>query len=164
LTIREIDDVDEFISFYEKNLDGEKPHFDLSKLAPAFAAASARQRCKILAAVDSAAVHAKVFFVWDDAYLYYFLSTRNKSVAHLGAVSLLLWKGIELANSRGLWFDLDGGITDSTGYMFKVAFGGEPANRFDVVRTSPRYRVQRAISRISRKIVSSFSGATRGRG
>ena len=137
LTVRDIDDVNQFIRFYERNLDGEAPYFDLSLLAPTFAAANARDRCKIVAAFDSSGVaHAQVFFIWDEKYVYYFLSTRDKGVAHLGAVSLLLWTGIELAHSRDLCFDFDGGITSDARYKFKVAFGGELANRFDVVRST----------------------------
>ncbi len=111
LTVREIDDVNSFARFYEANLEGAESYFDLALLAPAFAAASARQQCKIVAAVDDEGVaHAKVFFVWDDKYVHYFLSTRDRNVAHPGAVSLLLWTGIELAHSLGLCFDFDGGI------------------------------------------------------
>jgi hypothetical protein len=52
--VREIDDVNLFASFYKNNLAGEESYFDLSLLAPAFAAAHARRQCKILAAVDPA--------------------------------------------------------------------------------------------------------------
>ena len=158
LTVRDIDDVDQFVRFYQANLDGEESYFDLSALAPAFVAAKSRDRCKIVAAVDTNGVaHAQVFFIWDEKYLYYFLSTRDRNVAHLGAVSLLLWTGIELANSNGLCFDFDGGITDDAGYKFKVAFGGELANRFDVVRSTARYRIQRTIRKIPRAIMRRMS-------
>jgi hypothetical protein len=74
LTVRDIDDVNLFASFYEDNLEGAESYFDLSILAPAYAAAHARQQGKILAAIDSSGVvHAKVFFIWDDKYFHYFL-------------------------------------------------------------------------------------------
>ncbi len=115
-------------------------------------------RCKIVAAVDASGVsHAQVFFIWDDRYVYYFLSTRDKCVAHLGAVSLLVWTGIELAHSSQRYFDFDGGITDDAGYKFKVAFGGELANRFDVVRSTSRYQIRRTIRRIPRAIMRRIS-------
>jgi lipid II:glycine glycyltransferase (peptidoglycan interpeptide bridge formation enzyme) len=158
LTVRDVDDVDQFVSFYKSNLEGAEPYFDLSPLPLAFAAAKARQQCKIVTAIDSSdVVHAQVLFIWDDRYVYYFLSTRDRSVAHLGAVSLLLWTGIELANSRGLYFDFDGGITDDTKYKFKVAFGGELANRFDVARSTARYQLRRTFRRIPRAIVRRIS-------
>ena len=158
LTVFEIDDVNRFAGFYEANLEGAEPYFDLALLAPAFAAANARQQCKIVAAVDSDGIaHAKVFFVWDDKYVHYFLSTRDKSVAHPGAVSLLLWTGIELAHSLGRCLDFDGGIANDARYRFMVAFGGEVANRFDVVRSTAHYRVQHTIRKIPRALMRRIS-------
>lgn len=54
LTVRDIDDVNLFVSFYKENLEGAESYFDLSFMAPAYAAAHARQQAKIVAAVDSA--------------------------------------------------------------------------------------------------------------
>ena len=158
LTVREISDACGFARFYEANLDSEESYFDLSLLPAAFAAARARQQCKIVAAVDAeGAVHAKVFFIWDDKYIHYFLSTRDRNMAHPGAVSLLLWSGIELAHSLGLWFDFDGGINNEARYRFIVAFGGEVANRFDVVRSTANYRVQHTIRKIPRALMRRIS-------
>lgn len=162
LTIREIGDASQFARFYGANLDGAESYFDLSLLTPAFAAASARGQCRILAAVDSnGVVHAKVFFIWDDKYVHYFLSTRDRHVAHPGAVSLLLWAGIELAHSLGRWFDFDGGIASDARYRFMVAFGGELANRFDVTRSTAHYRVQHTIRRIPRALMRRISASSR---
>ena len=158
LTVRDIDDVNHFISFYKANLEGSDSYFDLSLVARIFAAASARNQCKIVSAVDAnGVVHAQVFFVWDDKYVHYFLSTRDKGVAHLGAVSLLLWTGIELAHSRGLRFDFDGGIANNARYKFMVAFGGELANRFDIARSTARYQVQHTIRKLPRAIMRRLS-------
>ena len=154
LTIKETRDVGQFAKFYAANLEGAESYFDLSLLGPAFAAANARQQCKIVAAVDSAGVtHAQVFFVWDDKYVHYFLSTRDKNVAHPGAVSLLVWSGIELAHALGRCFDFDGGIANDARYRFMVAFGGEVENRFDVVRSTANYRVQHTLRRIPRALM-----------
>lgn len=158
LIVKEVDDPVLFADFYRKNLEGIEPNFDLSLLQPAFAASSARDRCRIVAAVDSIGdVHAQVFFIWDDKYVYYFLSTRDRGVAHLGAVSLLLWSGIEFANAQQLHFDFDGGIDDGARYKFKVAFGGRLANRFDVSRSSARYQLHQAVRKIPRVIARRIS-------
>jgi hypothetical protein len=154
LTVCDIDDVDLFVTFYETNLDGEDPYFDLSLLAAAIATARARGQCKIIAAMDAARMaHAMVVFIWDDKYVYYFLSSRERNLAHVGAISLLLWTGIELAHSRRLCMDFDGGIMKDSRYKFLISFGGEVANRFEVVRSSPSYRVQHAIRRGPRAIM-----------
>ena len=154
LTIKETRDVSQFAKFYADNLEGAESYFDLSLLGPAFAAANARQQCKIVAAVDQAGVtHAQVFFVWDDKYVHYFLSTRDKNVAHPGAVSLLVWSGIELAHALGRCFDFDSSIANDARYRFMVAFGGEVENRFDVVRSTANYRVQHTLRRIPRALM-----------
>lgn len=153
LTVSETHEVDQFAKFYLANLAGKKSYFDISLLAPAFTAASSRQQGKIVVASDvDGVIHAKVFFIWDDKYVHYFLSTRNKDVAHPGAVSLLLWTGIELAHSMGLSFDFDGGIDNDARYRFVAAFGGEVANRFDVVRSTASYRVQHTIRKLPRAL------------
>jgi hypothetical protein len=158
LTVREMNDAGEFARFYDANLDGADSYFDLSLLPQAFAAARARQQCRIVTAIDAGGVvHAKVFFIWDDKYVHYFLSTRDRNVAHPGAVSLLLWTGIELAHSLRRWFDFDGGIDNDARYRFVVAFGGEVANRFDVVRSTANYRVQHTIRRIPRALMRRIS-------
>ena len=116
--------------------------------------ALAHQQCKVVAAVDETGVtHAMVVFIWDDKYVYYFLSSRERNVAHVGAVSLLLWTGIELAHSLGLWFDFDGGVMKDARYKFLVSFGGKPANRFEVARSTPLYRVQQTLRRAPRAIM-----------
>jgi len=154
LTVRDDNDVNRFVDFYRANLGETDSYFDLSLVAPAFAAAHAHNQCRILSAVDSnGTAHAKVLLVWDDKYVHYFLSTRDKDVAHAGAVSLLLWTGIELAQSWGLCFDFDGGITTDERFRFVVAFGGEVANRFEVIRSTTRYRIVHTLRRIPRALV-----------
>jgi len=152
LTVCEIDDVNQFVEFYEKNLGDQDHHFDLSLIAPVFAAAHARNQCKIISAVDSnGTAHAKVLLVWDDKYVHFFLSTRDKEVAHWGAVSLLVWTGIELAQARGLCFDFDGGIATNARFQFLVAFGGELSNRFEISRSTTQYRIARTLARTIRR-------------
>ena len=162
LDIRDIADIHQFEVFYRDNLEGDEPYFDLSLLTPAFTAAYARNQCKIVSAVDaSGAPHAMVLFIWDDKYVYYFLSTRNKHIAHAGAVSLLLWTGIELAHSMGLHFDFDGGMEAASRCNFMLAFGGDLANRFEVTRSTAAYQVQRQIRRVPRGVLRRLAAATR---
>ena len=158
LMVCEINDVDLFADFYRKNLVGEDSYFDLSLLTAVLATARARQQCKIVAAIDDKRMaHAMAVFIWDDEYVYYFLSSRTKDAAHAGAVSLLLWTGIELAHSRGLRFDFDGGMMKDSRYKFLISFGGKLANRFEVARSTSLYRVQHTMRRIPRAIFRRLS-------
>jgi hypothetical protein len=149
LTVHEIENVGLFVRFYAANIGGEDSYFDLPLMKVVISTARDRQQCKIFAATDDDDVtHAMVTYIWDDNYVYYFLSSRKRGLAQPGAVSLLLWTGIELTHSRGLWLDFDGGLTKRGRYKFLVAFGGEIANRFEVQRSTQLYQLQHTIRRI----------------
>jgi hypothetical protein len=153
LTIQCIKDVSQFTRFYEENLEDDASYFSLAASATATAAACDHKQGKIIAATSADGVaHAMVVFLWDDHRVYYYHSSRKKNLAHVGAVSLLLWTGIELAHSRGLWFDFDAGLTKLSRYKFLIAFGGEIANRYEVTRSTRIYRVQHGIRRIRRAV------------
>ncbi len=153
LDVREVTDVDAFIAFYLGNLDGEPSYFDVNIVRPLHAAAIARGQGRILAATDvHGVVHAAIFFVWDEDKLYYFLSTRDRAVADIGAVSLLIWAGIEIAHELGRVLDFDGVTTDSR-FKFMAAFGGELASRYVVSRTSSLYDAKRQIRGIAKAIL-----------
>lgn len=153
LIIKEIDDADYFTSYYKANLEGERSYFDLALIKSVYLAARERRQAKILAAIDSAGmVHAKVFFVWDDKYVYYFLSTRDRRAADIGAVSLLIWSGIEIAQKMGLWFDFDG-ITSDSRFQFMAGFGGELASRYNVSRTTALFGAQNQLRNVARAIL-----------
>ena len=152
LTVRDIGDAELFTSFYCANLDGEQSYFDTRLIKPAFEAAHAHDQGRIIAAIDAAGmVHAKVFFIWDDEQVYYFLSTRDKKVADIGAVSLLLWHGIELAQKRGLKFDFDG-ITNDARFQFMAGFGGEIVCRYNISRTTAMFEAQTRLRNVARSI------------
>jgi hypothetical protein len=79
---------------------------------------------------------AMIIFLWDDHYfslgrspsLLFPFFTQEELRARR-AVSLLLWTGIELAHSRGLWFDYGAGLAKLSRYKFLISFGEEIANR-----------------------------------
>jgi Acetyltransferase (GNAT) domain len=153
LTVQCIEDVSQFTRFYEENLEDDAPYFNLAASAAAIGEACDHKQGKIVAATGAdGAAHAMVVFLWDDHQVYYFHSSRKKKLAHVGAVSLLLWTGIELAHSRGLWFDFDAGLAKLSRYKFLISFGGEIANRYEVTRSTRIYRVQHGIRRIRRAV------------
>lgn len=153
LAVEDVDDVDRFARFYRDNLDGDEPYFDLAASCAAIRAARDHGRAKIVAATDRDGVtHAMVVFLWDDDQVYYFHSTRNSRVAHLGAVSLLLWHGIELAHARALWFDFDGGLTKPGRYKFLISFGGEIVNRYEATRSTRTWQVHHFVRRVPRAL------------
>ena len=153
LTVREVTDVDAFIAYYLGNLGGEPSYFDINIVRPIHEAVAARGQGRILAATDAhGVVHAAIFFVWDEDKVYYFLSTRDRAVADIGAVSLLIWEGIKAAHELGRVLDFDGVTTDSR-FKFMAAFGGELASRYVVSRTSSLFDAKRQLRGIAKAIL-----------
>lgn len=142
LTIAETEDADAFTRFYAANLD-EKSYVDMRLVAAIHDAARARGQARILTAADAKGdIHAQSMFVWDDHSYYYYLSSRDERIAHAGAVSALVWAGMQHAHQRGLTFDFDG-VTSQSRYQFMVGFGGKPATRFVVQKGALLFDAQR---------------------
>jgi hypothetical protein len=153
LTIVENPDAASFKNFYSQNLEDEKSYFGLHLIPEVFAAASARNCARILSAVDAKGdIHAQTMFVWDDHSYYYFLSTRHQQIAHAGAVSALVWAGMQHAHQLGLMFDFDG-VTSQSRYQFMVGFGGKPATRFIVQKGALLYDAQRGARKFTDRLM-----------
>ena len=136
-----LDDGDEFARFYRANLQlaGDRSYFDTSLIAPLFDAARSRGQAQILAARSpQGRIIAAVFYVWDARRVSYFLSTRDPHAAHNGAVSLLVWRGIQMAAHRQALFDFDG-ISAAGVARFYGAFGAQFRPRLAVWKRSLPY-------------------------
>jgi hypothetical protein len=152
LRVEEVGDIARFARYYEDNLGGDESYFDIAASCAAIAAARTRQQARVLAAMDAKGVaHAMTVFLWDDRKVYYFHSSRVAG-GHAGAVSLLVWSGIELAHAMGRSFDFDGGLLKPSRYKFLASFGGDIANRYEVRRSNRIYRIQHFIRRVPRGI------------
>jgi hypothetical protein len=159
LEVIEIEDPTIFRRFYADNLDNEKCYFDLDLIPQIFHAARIRGKARILAAADPRGdIHAQTFFLWDDHSYYYFLSTRDQSVAHAGAVSQLLWAGMQHAHALGLTFDFDG-VTSQSRYQFMVGFGGQPATRFILSKGAFLYDAQASARAFSSRLMGRVAGS-----
>lgn len=144
-----------FRTFYEENLDGAPSYFDIGLIERLFEAAERRGQGRILGAFDRRGeLHAAVFFVWDDTDYYYFLSTRGKGSAELGAVSLLIWHGIRDAQARGLRFDFDG-VTSRQRLQFMMGFGGAVVHRTIVEKGSLLFDARRHLGSFRQRVVES---------
>lgn len=153
LSIVETDDATSFKNFYGDNLEQEKSYFGLYLVPELYAAARQRGQARILSAIDkSGEVHAQTFFVWDRHCYYYFLSTRDATIAHTGAVSALIWAGMQHAHELGLTFDFDG-VTSQSRYQFMVGFGGHTATRFIVSKGALLYDAQRGARALTNRLI-----------
>jgi hypothetical protein len=145
-------DPHEFTRFYASNLAavGDASYFDLNLIAPLFEAARSRDQAQILGVRDCAGeMVAAVFYVWDARRQWYFLSSRNPRLPDNGAVSLLIWQGMQDAAQRGLTFDFDG-IASSGAARFFAGFGAQVKPRFAVYRRSPAFAVVDSLAACAR--------------
>jgi hypothetical protein len=108
---------------------------------------------KDMPADDPLSYHAAIACLQDDAFSYYWMSTRNVSATdpdvRNGAVKLLIVDAIAHASSAGLIFDFDGTTTTGTSEVYK-GFRGTEVKRYVLTR---RTRWARAIGML-RSVVS----------
>ena len=65
------------------------------------------------------------YVVWDQQQMYLLLSSINQDKVHSGAVSLLIWQAIQLAQSMNLSiFDFEGSVDAGIEQFFR-SFGGQ---------------------------------------
>ncbi|HET6467375.1 MAG TPA: GNAT family N-acetyltransferase [Geminicoccaceae bacterium] len=154
LGTRTVEDPEEFARFYTGNLgvENQTSYYDFDVFGKLYRACAERSRGMIMAAHDpEGRTHAATFIVFDARHAYYLLSTRDKSVADLGATSLLLWHALKEAHARRLVFDLDG-VTSTSRLKFLTGFGGTIATRFQVERSSLGFKL-RLVPRAARRAV-----------
>lgn len=68
-------------------------------------------------------LHASILLVWDNETMYYLLGAADPQHNNSGAMSLLLWQGIQLATEKGLAFNFEGSMIPAIERFFS-AFGG----------------------------------------
>ena len=115
--------------------DAERSRAALRRLAPV---AAARGAGTILIARDQGdRVHAGAFFVHDRRFTYYLLGGSDARLRTSGAMSAVIWAGIEQAGAKGTGFDFEGSILRSVERYFR-AFAGDPVPYSRVRRISSR--------------------------
>ncbi len=141
LSVVTIDDPNEFLHFYQRNLvaRGRSLATRVDTFPAAFAACQTRDSGEILGARwPDGKPAAMVFLIWGHDTMYYLLSTRANDAGDNGSVNLLIWAAIKRAHDRGLIFDLDG-VSTSGIARFLSGFGGRLQTRTIVRRSSLVY-------------------------
>ncbi len=149
LIVSSLSDPHVFIDFYLDNIrrKGRQSFIDFTNFPVLFAETQARDCSEILCASwPDGKPAAMVVLVWGHGRMYYLLSTRAGAEGDNGSISLLIWKGIERAHSRGLVFDLDGVSTSGTA-RFLSNFGGRLEFRLIAQRTNAAYAALRSVKR-----------------
>jgi hypothetical protein len=114
-------------------------------------------RAKDMPADGPQFLHAAIACLQDDAFSYYWMSTRNTNATdpdvRNGAVKLLIVDAIAHSSRAGLIFDFDGTTTTGTSELYQ-GFRGTKVDRYVLTR---RTRCARAIERV-RSAVSAAIG------
>lgn len=93
---------------------------------------------KILLARDlEGRLHAGIFIVWDDRFVYYLLGGGNPDYRNSGATSLLLWEAIKFASVSGKAFDFEGSMIEPIERFFR-AFGGQLTPYYTIRNTTKK--------------------------
>ena len=85
----------------------------------------------IIAKNQSGTPLAGGFFVWDKERLYYLTGGVNSNESDSGAMSLVMWNGIQLAHQLGVTFDFEGSMVESIEHFFR-SFGSEQTAYFQI--------------------------------
>jgi hypothetical protein len=147
LVTQELTDVEEFVQFYQANLQrhGRSDWNGRHRMAALITACLERGAGTILAGRDkTGALMAAVFCPRDHAVAYYLLSTRHPDSEN-GAVAMLVWDALREAAGRGLTFDFDGLPNERTIGLY-AGFGGVARPRYIVYSTVPS-RAMRLVRR-----------------
>jgi Acetyltransferase (GNAT) domain len=139
--------------------EAERSQAALRRLQPA---AVAHDAGTILIARDSEGrVHAGAFFVHDRRFTYYLVGGSDARMRTSGAMSAVIWAGIERAAARGTGFDFEGSTLRSVERYFR-AFAGAPAPYSRVHRTgSPAYAAEVAVKRMLARALRRSAERTR---
>ncbi|MFT4524126.1 MAG: hypothetical protein ACI85F_000267 [Bacteroidia bacterium] len=74
---------------------------------------------------------SSVLLAFDKTYVYYLAGSVAPSQRQSGALSLLLWNGIQFASEQRLQFNFEGSMKDSIAKYFQ-SFGGEQIPYFEI--------------------------------
>lgn len=78
-------------------------------------------------------LNAAAFFAWDNQWVYYLMPCTDKRFRGGGAARLLIWQGLQWAQSQGLGFDFEGGMPTNLDQLY-ASFGANRHHYWQVVR------------------------------
>jgi hypothetical protein len=131
-------DAELFRRFYASNLTaGRRDRVQFETFPELFDQCRTKQQGALLGAFLKKTPVAMAFFVWDNDSMYYNTATRAPCNS-AGAMNLLVWNAIKLANQKALTFDFDGVVKIGTMRFFS-GFGGNLTSRLLITKRRPAY-------------------------
>lgn len=145
--------IDEFCAFYVKSVEenyrvswaAKRLQHETKLRIRAYEACRARDCSCLLGARDGdGTLHAAIMPVWGHGTMYYLQTARRRDAAK-GAVRLLIYEAVKLAQDLNLTFDFDG-FHRPDAVNLVTGFGGETHQRLIISRQNPLIRVARALA------------------
>lgn len=127
LNIFESDNIELFLRINEMTFkrQGEPLPYSIEVVKKLNKVLSERYQRKILFAKDNNSnIHAGIYLVWDHDTVYFLMGGGNPKLRTSGATSMLMWEGIQLANSLSKDFDFEGSMLEPVEKFFR-AFGAK---------------------------------------
>jgi hypothetical protein len=140
-TVSQSSDLDSYLNVFrqfmkEKSQTNQVNEASIKRI---WEATQARKVSTILNVIcDDGTVAASTILIWDAVHLYYWLSSRVPSKSKNNANSLLIWEALELADAKGLVFDMDGFNSPESG-LFLAKYRLNPIRRIKIQRETPAY-------------------------
>ena len=82
--------------------------------------------------------HAAMLLIWDNQAAYYLIGGTDTRFRNSEAMSLLMWKSIELASEKVDLFDFEGTMKESVERFFR-GFGGVQTPYYQLVKATPKW-------------------------
>jgi hypothetical protein len=122
------------LTFVRQNLDLPFTRALFHRIDGACAARGARQ---VFFAEDAEGrLHAAIYLVIDEEYVYYLLGGADPTLRSSGAQSLLFWEAIKFASELGRQFDFEGSMIEPIERVFR-AFGAVQVPYLQVYAARP---------------------------
>jgi predicted acetyltransferase len=89
--------------------------------------------------------HAAIYLIWDRDCTYYLMGGADPEFRNSGAMSLLIWEGINQAAQRKQSFDFEGSMIEPIEHFFR-SFGGEQTHYLQITKRSRKGKFIKLLS------------------
>lgn len=112
-----------------------------------------KQCCRsILMAEDgNSNYHAAIYLIWDRDCTYYLMGGADPEFRNSGAMSLLIWAGINQAAQRKQSFDFEGSMIEPIEHFFR-SFGGEQNHYLQITKRSRKGKFIKLLSEVKKLV------------
>lgn len=138
VSVSDTNDIKAFYSLFKMtfNRQNKKAPYTLNTLSQIDTACDKKNARKIILAKDEEGnIHAGIYLVWDNQYVYYLMGGSNPKFRNSQALSLLMWHAIQFASKQKKSFDFEGSMIEPVERFFR-SFGAKPTPYFEISKSN----------------------------